>query len=122
MNSPTRSEIKKLHVKETVQFAINCIPGVDRKTLEMLLELINVDGTHGAISHLRLLSKMRLVLKHVPGACPRSMMILADLLEIPRRDLQATLQAPDAAALMPAISVAQLLQATVHDDVFGGGA
>jgi len=77
------NSIKKLYVSETVFFAINNVPLVDRTTLEKFLELINATGTFGALSHEQILTKMRLTLRYIPNACPRSLQILAELLDIP---------------------------------------
>jgi hypothetical protein len=84
-NSKTRHSagIKKLYVSETVFFAINNIPEVDHTTLEKFLELVNATGTFGVLSHEQILTKMRLTLRYIPNACPRSLDILAELLEIP---------------------------------------
>ena len=113
------AEIKKLQLHQTVKFAILSIPTVDRRTLETLLELVNVDGTHGSISQARLMAKMRLMLKYVPETCAPSLLILADLLELPISGRQAALQAPQADMMMPGISVAQLLQTITLDQVSG---
>lgn len=78
-----QNSIKKLYVSETVYFAINNIPLVDRTTLEKFLELVNATGTFGALSHEQILTKMRLTLRYVPNVCPRSLQILAELLDIP---------------------------------------
>jgi hypothetical protein len=78
-----KNSIKKLYVSETVFFAINNIPLVDRTTLEKFLELVNATGTFGALSHEQILTKMRLTLRYVPNVCPRSLQILAELLDIP---------------------------------------
>ena len=77
--------IKKLEIKETVLFAINHIPQVDQATLEKFLDLVNATGTFGAISHEQILAKMALTLKYIPDACPHSLLILADLLEMPKQ-------------------------------------
>ena len=77
-------EIKKLQVTEAVLFAINHIPEADQSTLEKFLDLVHATGTFGAISHEQLLNKMRLTLKYIPEACPHALLILADLLEMPR--------------------------------------
>ena len=76
-------EIKKLYVTETVLFAINHIPTVDQPTLKRFLELINATGTFGLMSEEQVLHKMRLTLKYIPNACPHSLLVVADLLEIP---------------------------------------
>jgi hypothetical protein len=89
--------IKKLEIKETVLFAINHIPQVDQATLEKFLELVNATGTFGVISHEQILTKMALTLKYVPDACPHSLLILADLLEIPKQKEQLNLPLPDTA-------------------------
>lgn len=74
--------IKKLYLEEMVLFAVNNIPQVDPATLEHFLELVNVDGNFGTISHEQILRKMRQVLKYIPDACGQSFLILMDLLEI----------------------------------------
>ena len=81
-NTPGKG-IKKLYVSETVLFAVTNIPEVDRTTLEKFLELVNASGTFGALSHEQILTKMRLTLRYIPNACPHSLQILAELLEIP---------------------------------------
>lgn len=83
--------IKKLEVRETVLFAINHIPQVDKATLEKFLDLIYATGAFGAMTHEQILTKMALTLKYIPDACPRSLMIVADLLEIPVQVAQSNL-------------------------------
>ena len=117
MTAQTTNAIKKLHLKETALFATTNIPGIDAGTLDALLNLATVDGTHGSISQTRLVGKMRQVLKYVPGACPRSLAILADLLELSPANHTATLQAPDSGRVM---SLAQVLRTTRVDDVHLG--
>jgi hypothetical protein len=81
-------EVKKLHLEETVLFAMNHIPQADPATLKRFLELVNAGGTFGSISHEQILRKMALVLKYVPNASASSLLILLDLLEIkPARQL-----------------------------------
>lgn len=81
-NQANINAIKKLYVSEMVLFAINSIPEVDQTTLEKFLELVNATGTFGILSHEQILTKMRLTLRYIPNACPRSLQILAELLEI----------------------------------------
>jgi len=76
-------KIEKLHIKETVSFAINNIPHIDRTTLEKLIELVYTNGNYGTISDEQLVSKMELISKYIPEPCVKSLWILADLLEIP---------------------------------------
>jgi hypothetical protein len=80
--APPADEIKKLHIKETILFAINNVPGVDPPTLEKLLELVNATGTFGVMSQEEILGKMGQMLKYVPGTCIQSLLILVDLLDI----------------------------------------
>ncbi len=94
------NEIKKLQLEEMVLFAINHIPQVDSTTLEQFLELVNAGGTFGTISHEQVLKKMHQVLKYIPGACVRSMLILTDLLEIEPSD-RLTLNAPQTGWVHP---------------------
>lgn len=85
MNSPAQSQakdIKRLHVEAAVLFAINNIPGVDKETLEKFLELVNVTGNFGSITEDQLIDKMSLIMKHIPGACQRSLLTVAELLDI----------------------------------------
>jgi hypothetical protein len=93
--TPNSVEIRKLHLQSTVSFAIEHVPAVHQATLEQLMALVYTDGSHGSISHQQLLTKMRLVLKYLPDACPRSLIILIDLLELPRAGSLALLPTPD---------------------------
>jgi hypothetical protein len=95
--------IKKLEVKETVLFAINHIPQVDKATLEKFLELMNATGTFGTITYEQIFRKMVLTLKYIPDASPQSLLILADLLEIPKQVARPDLFLPETepARLMP---------------------
>ena len=111
------NEIKKLYLQETIVFAVRNIPGVDRETLEKLLELVNANGTHGSISQERLLTKMRLILKYVPGVCVHSLVILVDLLELPISNPVAMLGMPEADTFSPGVTVAHLLQTALFDEV-----
>jgi len=74
--------IKKLHVKNTVEFAINHIPGVDEATLEKFLELVNARGNFGEINEGEVIEKMNLIMKYIPNACARSLLTVAELLDI----------------------------------------
>lgn len=74
---------KKLHIQETVLFALKHIPQLDEPTLTALLELVNANGSFGSVSRATLLKKMHLTLKYIPSACPHSLLVLADLLDIP---------------------------------------
>ncbi len=74
--------IKKLHVKNTVEFAINNVPGVDEGTLEKFLELVNARGNFGNVSEAEIIEKMNLIMKYIPDACGRSLLTLAELLDI----------------------------------------
>jgi len=84
MSQPTTPTdgIKKLHIKETVLFAINNIPQVDPTTLVQFLELVNANGSFGSMTPEQIGQKMRLVLKYIPKASTESLSVLADLLEI----------------------------------------
>jgi hypothetical protein len=85
MNSTTITSangIKKLHVKATVEFAINNIPGIDQDTLEKFLELVNATGNFGPISEAEIIEKMNLIMKYIPEACGRSLLTVAELLDI----------------------------------------
>jgi hypothetical protein len=74
--------IKKLHIKNTVEFTINNIPGVDEGTLEKFLELVNARGNFGEINEGEVIEKMNLIMKYIPDACARSLLTVAELLDI----------------------------------------
>ena len=74
--------IKKLHVQNTVEFAVHHIPGVDEDTLEKFLELVNARGNFGEINEGEIIEKMNLIMKYIPGACARSLLTVAELLDI----------------------------------------
>lgn len=78
----TEYGFKKLHVADTVAFASENIPTVDKPTLEKFLQLIHTTGTFGLITHRQIVNKMRLTLKYVPNACPHSLLVIAELLEL----------------------------------------
>lgn len=78
----TEPGFKKLHIAETVQFAVTHVPSVDRKTLETFLALVNTDGTFGSISAGQLVQRMRQLQKYVPRTCAHSLLVLADLLDL----------------------------------------
>ncbi len=103
MNSQVENqshEIKKLHLKETIAFAIKNIPDADETTLEQLLDLVCTDGTHGAITVQGLLLKMSLILKHIPSACPHSMLTLSELLMLPSPGETPLLTTPASESMM----------------------
>lgn len=78
----TENGFKKLHVAETVAFAIENIPTVNKETLEKFLQLVHTTGTAGCITPEQIVNKMRLTMKYIPNACPYSLMVLAELLEL----------------------------------------
>ncbi len=86
MTNTDTGTFKKRHIKEMAQFALNYIPQLDATTLVQFLELVNADGTCGSISRREFLRKMDLTLKYIPNACPHSLFVLADLLEIKTAD------------------------------------
>jgi len=90
--------LKKIHVKEMVLFAINYLPQLDQSTLEQFLDLINSEDSYGYISARELASKMQLMLRHIPDACPYSLQTLASLLDV-------QLQNPRAAAKLLKLGV-----------------
>lgn len=77
-----RQAIKKLHVKDTVTFAIKYVPEVDPTTLERFLELVNTDGNYGTISQEQLLTKICLALRYVPNVCLNSLLVITELLDV----------------------------------------
>jgi|JFJP01.1.fsa_nt_gi hypothetical protein len=76
--------IKKLYIEETINFAIRNIPQVNRPTLEKFLELVNANGNYGEMSAEQLWGKMQQAMKYLPNACANSLLILADLLDLPQ--------------------------------------
>lgn len=78
-----QTTIRKLFIEETALFAINNLPQVNQKTLEQFVDLVNATGNYGTISHEQYLTKMNLAMKYLVQPCSDSLLILADLLEIP---------------------------------------
>lgn len=77
-----RQTIKKLHVKDTVIFAVKHVPETNQATLEKFLELVNTDGNYGYISQEQLLTKIGLALRYVPNVCLNSLLVVTDLLDV----------------------------------------
>jgi len=73
---------KKLQLTDTVAFAIANIPTVHKETLEKFLQLVHTTGTAGALTPEQIINKMRLTMKYIPNACPYSLMVVAELLEL----------------------------------------
>ncbi len=83
--------LKKIYVKDMIFFAMRYLPQIDRLTLEKLLELVDAEDTYNYISAKELAGKMKLILEHIPEACPYSLETMAALLDV-------QLQNPRAAA------------------------
>lgn len=85
MNTATNTtsyEVNKLHIQETIYFAIRNIPQVDDRTLDKFWDLVNADKTHTVMTYNQLTAKANLVLKYIPQACAQSLSIMVDLLGI----------------------------------------
>ena len=78
---------KKLQIADTVAFAIDNIPSVDERTLQKFLQLIQTTGTFGVMTPEQIANKMRLTLKYIPDACPHSLLVIAELLELKKLSL-----------------------------------
>jgi hypothetical protein len=78
---------KKLQIADTVAFAIENIPSIDERTLEKFLQLIQTTGTFGVMTPEQIANKMRLTLKYIPDACPHSLLVIAELLELKKLSL-----------------------------------
>jgi len=50
LNVPPGYKIDKKQISATAMFAVNNIPGVDRHTLQKLLEMMNTSGSFGSIT------------------------------------------------------------------------
>lgn len=74
------TSIEKSVIIETIGFVAKRIAVSDFITLECLLELVVVGGTHGSLTPDQLLSKMRHVLTYIPDTCSRTLLILVDVL------------------------------------------
>lgn len=77
----TAQTIKKRQIAAAALFAAETIPGIDKKTLRRLVELVDVSGELAWITQQELQEKMRLLLKYIPGTCRFSLLVLAELLE-----------------------------------------
>ncbi|MEM7032866.1 MAG: hypothetical protein AAF629_25175 [Chloroflexota bacterium] len=104
-NQPNNPEVhfKKSQLADTVAFAIENIPTVDKATMVKFLQLVNTTGTFGEMSTEQVVKKMLLTIKYIPNACPYSMKVLAELLELdvpnlphhPRLEVSSTLEELD---------------------------
>lgn len=74
--------IKKLTITDAVSFATEYLPQLDNHTLEAFLGIVYIGGTHGVLTPQELVGKMKLTLRLYPQACPHSLLVVADLLEI----------------------------------------
>lgn len=78
----TSPSFKKSQISDTVTFAIENIPTVDKQTLEKFLQLLYTTGTFGEIPRQQIINKMRLTMKYIPDACAHSLLVVAELLEL----------------------------------------
>ncbi len=96
---PQSKGLKKYQVQEMVLFAIKHLPQLDKQTLEQFAELVeSEDSNYEYITAKELASKMQLMLRHIPDACPHSLRTLASLLDV-------QLQNPRAASKLLQIGV-----------------
>jgi hypothetical protein len=82
--------LKKRHIADTIAFALSSLPQTDQHTLEKFLALVNIGGSHGALNLEEVVNKMRLTMKYVPQPCPETLLIVADLLEVPLPKTEAS--------------------------------
>ena len=76
-------KIEKRYVAAMGFYAIKNIPGTDPTTLNKFLELVNVAGSHDWLSTQQLCDKMEIMIKYVPDTKVQSLLILAELLNVP---------------------------------------
>lgn len=81
-NGNADHRFKKMQLADTVTFAIENIPSVDKHTLDKFLQLVHTTGTFGDMTATQIMNKMVLTLKYVPNACLFTMKVLAELLEL----------------------------------------
>lgn len=77
------TSIKKRHITLMAEFAYKRIDQTDQHTLENFVQYVNATDSHGSLTPGQFYRKVELFLKYVAKACPASLSILADLLEIP---------------------------------------
>jgi len=75
--------IQKLHLEETISFAIQHNSHLDPTTLRKLIELVNTTGNYGTISYEELIQKMVKLVKCMPNIHLHSLAVLAELLDLP---------------------------------------
>ena len=85
MNRATMAQqtIEKRYITAMVIYAVKNIPGTDPTTLNKFLELVNVAGSHDWLSTQQLCDKMEIMIKYVPDTKVQSLLILAELLNVP---------------------------------------
>lgn len=75
-------DVTKRAIADTTAFAINHIPDVDKPTLKKFLELVNIEGAHGSLTHQQFIEKAQALVKYVPDTDIKSLTTLADLLNV----------------------------------------
>lgn len=86
MTGPKLALVKREKVEAAVLFAVQNIPGVDKTTLHKFLDFVNTTNDFGAITTHELVEKMRLLRKYIPSSCEYSLMMLAELLDLPSHE------------------------------------
>ena len=80
----SQQKVEKRCVAAMSTFAVENIPDTDPTTLTKFLELVNVAGSHHDwLSAQQLCDKMQIMIKYVPGTNVESLLILAELLNVP---------------------------------------
>ncbi|OQY46666.1 MAG: hypothetical protein B6242_06995 [Anaerolineaceae bacterium 4572_78] len=74
--------IKKLYIKRIIEFAIENIPQLEEHTLNLFSELLSTRGNYGSLTRKEIANRMDTIIKYIPGACPYTLFVLADLLDI----------------------------------------
>lgn len=75
-------KIQKQDIRDAALFALECIPQVNEPTLEGFIELLYASGDTHRVTVQEVVLKMQDILYYSPEACPRSLMVVADLVGI----------------------------------------
>ena len=82
--------LTKTEVQKMVTFAMNHLPQLDNQTLEAFLARVNTNCKSTSITARDLATQLNSTRRYVPSACPHSLQVLADLLDIQMKNPKAT--------------------------------
>jgi hypothetical protein len=84
------SGLSKYEVRKMVTFALNHLPQLDENTLESFMDRINANYGTGRIKPHELASQIQRTGRFYSQACPYTLQVLADLIDVQLKNPNAT--------------------------------